>query len=55
MHIFSGILDEDFLIKLPPSILKTFLGDAPRLAGCASHNIEAKTLFLNHTYLFTGN
>ena len=59
MHVFSGVLDEEFLVELPPksvlehTIFKNFSrGHAPRLpsnlhAYCASHNIEAKHYFLS--------
>ena len=44
MHVFIGVLDEDFLVNLPlksvseHAIFKIFASHA----GCASHNIQAK-------------
>ena len=63
MHVFSGVVDKDFSVELPPKSIseylnfKIFLEFSGLLAiACFAclHNIEAKALFLNK-YLFIGN
>ena len=52
MHVFSGVLDEDFLVEMPPKSISEHViflggGHAPLHADYAlHHNTQAKIQFL---------